>query len=297
MQCRSRVQRNQRRECAAATCRRKACAKLRPPVAPHTNDPLAAHRWALVVAHPGHELRAFHFLERSRPLVAVLTDGSGSLGVSRLNHTTRVLQEAGATRSVVYGRFTDREAYARLMARSATSFVEAAGALARSFEDHRITAVIADTAEGYNPMHDVCRAIAAAAVRMCPRRQPLLFEVDLVGHPDGQGAGIRLRLDDDAFDRKLGVVRRYGVLAAEAQSAFDLHGVEAFRTEFFRRSGATVLSPEDHVPHYERVGNERVRQGRYASALRYGEHVRPVLATLQAVRTAKPHALTFDPLY
>ena len=267
------------------------------PLASYANDPLADHRWALVVAHPGHELRVFHFLERGRPLVAVLTDGSGSLGVSRLDHTTRLLQETGATRSAVYGRFTDREAYAHLMARSPTSFVEAAGELARSFDDHGITAVIADTAEGYNPVHDVCRAIAAAAARMCRRCAPILFEVDLVGHPDGPGAGIRLRLDDDAFARKLGAVRRYGMLASEAQSAFDLHGVEAFRTEFLRRPGATVLSPADHVPYYERVGDERVRQGRYGSALRYGEHVRPVLAALQAVRTVKPHALTFDSLH
>jgi hypothetical protein len=126
---------------------------------------------------------------------------------------------------------------------------------------------------------------------------PVLFEVDLVGHPDGQGTGIRLRLDDDAFDRKLGAVRRYGVLASEAQSAFDLHGVEAFRTEFLRRSGVTVLSPADHVPCYERVGEERVQQGRYGSVLRFGEHVRPVLAALQAVRTARSHALTVDPFY
>jgi hypothetical protein len=35
-------------------------------------------RAALVIAHPGHELRALHWLRLSRPCVFVLTDGSGS---------------------------------------------------------------------------------------------------------------------------------------------------------------------------------------------------------------------------
>jgi hypothetical protein len=30
---------------------------------------------ALVVAHPGHELRVFHWLRLARPCVFVLTDG------------------------------------------------------------------------------------------------------------------------------------------------------------------------------------------------------------------------------
>jgi hypothetical protein len=55
-------------------------------------DPAAA----LVVAHPGHELRVHHWLELTRPFVIVLTDGSGHSGQSRLASTTRVLAAAGA---------------------------------------------------------------------------------------------------------------------------------------------------------------------------------------------------------
>jgi hypothetical protein len=44
-----------------------------------------------MIAHPGHELRVHHWIERTRPLVFVLTDGSGHTGVSRLASTTAVL--------------------------------------------------------------------------------------------------------------------------------------------------------------------------------------------------------------
>ena len=49
----------------------------------------------LVIAHPGHELRAFTFLRRLQPKVAVLTDGSGSQGISRIARTQRILRENG----------------------------------------------------------------------------------------------------------------------------------------------------------------------------------------------------------
>jgi hypothetical protein len=259
---------------------------------------LGSHRWALVVAHPGHELRAFHFVECARPLVAVLTDGSGADGVSRLDETARLLDEAGARRNQVYGSFTDREAYACLMAGDCSRFLETARQLSQSFDAHGITAVLADAAEGYNPVHDVCRSIAEAAVRLCGPRAPLLFELDLVGPPDGNGPGLRLRLDDGAFTRKLDAARRYAALTAETGAAFKQHGVDAFRTEFLRRAVVTALPPPDYTPYYEQVGLERVRQGRYPSALRYRDHVRPVLTLLLvAAGAAEAHALPLNPLH
>jgi hypothetical protein len=249
---------------------------------------LSSHKWALVVAHPGHELRAFHFLERTHPLVSVLTDGSGSTGASRLADTSSLLDRAGATRDAVYGCFTDPEAYARLMARDGAPFIDAARRLGRSFEDRGITAVLTDAAEGYNPVHDLCRGIAEAGSRLLGNRAPSLYEVDLVGPPDGSGTGIRLSLDDDAFARKLDAINRYAVLSGEASSAFERYGVDAFRTEFLRCAITGVLPPDEYLPYYERVANERVEQGRYRSALRYVEHVRPVLATLMALGADTP---------
>ncbi len=246
-----------------------------------------AHRWALVIGHPGHELRAFHFLETAAPLVCVLTDGSGAHGRSRLADTTALLNSAGATRATVYGCFADAHAYAHLIAGDETPFVKVTEQLSLSFAARGITAVLTDAAEGYNPVHDLCRVIAETSVSLCGLRAPCLYEMDLVGPPDGGGLGIRLQLDESAFARKLEAVRRYPALRAEAAAAFERHGTEAFRTEFLRQSTSGVLPPSDYVPYYEEVGNERVQQGRYRSAIRYGEHVRPVLARLLALASAQ----------
>ncbi|HET8774296.1 MAG TPA: hypothetical protein VFP80_10910, partial [Thermoanaerobaculia bacterium] len=69
----------------------------------------------LFVAHPGHELRLHHWLELTRPVVAVLTDGSGSTGVSRVPSTLAVLQATGARAAPVMGEVTDRDVYEAVM--------------------------------------------------------------------------------------------------------------------------------------------------------------------------------------
>src|SRR5438874_10650589 len=68
---------------------------------------------ALIVAHPGHELRLYRWLEMARPLVFVITDGSGS-GRSRIACTIDILEAIGCARGSIMGAFTDRETY-RLM--------------------------------------------------------------------------------------------------------------------------------------------------------------------------------------
>jgi hypothetical protein len=263
----------------------------------HSEFELDSQRWMVVVAHPGHELRVLDFIARTRPFVAVLTDGSASIGRSRLGQTTALLEEMGAMPATVYGRFTDRDAYARLMNGESSAFVAAALELSAMIGTHRITAIATDAAEGYNPVHDVCRVLAEGATGPTNPVAPALFEFDLVGHPDGEGDGIRLGLDDSAFARKLDAIRRYTELAGEAQAAFDAYGVDAFRTEFLRRACSTALAPPSEIPYYERVGDERVKQGRYSHVLRYGAHVRPVMAALLELCAAGTHASALNPLH
>ena len=239
--------------------------------------------WAFVLGHPGHELRVFHLAERTRPMVSVLTDGSGSTGYTRLSETTALLESIGARPGPVYGVFSDAAAYGYLMRGDAAPFVAVSDALARHFVDSGVSAVLVDAAEGYNPMHDICHWIGREAMATAARngRPVRAFEVDLVGSPDGSGSGLRLHLDNDAFQRKLDAVTQYGALAGEAATAFAEHGLAAFRTEFVRELAPAEIPDASWIPHYERVGEERVRQGRYPTVLRYSAHVRPVLAALR----------------
>ena len=66
---------------------------------------------ALVIAHPGHELRVHGWMCRAQPSTFILTDGSGRSGKARIEPTSKILREAGATPGSLYGRLTDRDAY------------------------------------------------------------------------------------------------------------------------------------------------------------------------------------------
>jgi len=256
-------------------------------------------KWLLILAHPGHELRAYHFLERVRPTVAVLTDGSGSTTTSRLSESRVLIAHSGATPAATFGPLTDREAYAALMAADARPFLTQVDRLADHVLTHGVRAIVVDAAEGYNPVHDVCHWMGCAVALRARQHDPqvALFELDLIAHPDSPGDGIRLQLDDAAFERKVEAIGRYDALRTEADAAFERYGRDAFRIEFLRRSLLGRPQPASWVPYYEEVGNARVREGRYATVLRYGAHVRPVIDQLLESAQSAHHATDFGTLH
>ena len=257
------------------------------------------HSWLLIFAHPGHELRAHHLLERTRPAVAILTDGSGSNGPPRANHTRELLARAGARPAPVFCPLSDRDADGALMSSDAEPFVAVCDQLASLLREASITAVVVDAAEGYNPVHDLCHWLGRAAVAKARAFSTNIevFELDLVSHPDGRGQGLRLALDDRAFARKLAAAERYSLLAREAEAAFDQHGREAFRVEFLRHVDVSMPLPVSWMPYYEEVGEARVRAGVYSSALRYADHVKPVVEALLAFARSAPYAEDLSPLH
>jgi hypothetical protein len=249
---------------------------------------------ALVVAHPGHELRVLGWLRLARPLVFVLTDGSGATNRSRVPSTEGVLAEAGACPGSIFGRLTDREMYARLMRSDVASFIQLTEELAAGLIDHGTEYIVGDASEGYNPTHDVCRLIinaAAVRVRAVTGREILNYDFTLVDRSDEcseepQAHTMRIHLDDAMLSRKIKIAREYPEMAVEVETALAKSGIEAFRTECLRPvMPATPADPES-APFYETYGEQRVRSGVYAETLRYADHVRPVALALYEWATA-----------
>jgi len=245
---------------------------------------------ALVMAHPGHELRVHGWLESVRPAVFVLTDGSGRSGRSRLDSTTRILERAGAQPRGVYGRFTDAEAYSRILSHDCAFFTDLAEEIAEDFARDQVECVAGDAIEGYNPAHDVCRHVINAAVAIAQRkrgRRIANFDFTLVGPPDKcaesqRAAAMRLRLDDAALERKLAAARAYSEIAGEVQTALGQMGAEAFRVECLRpvEPGVTNGGWTGERPFYESYGEQQVAADHYQQVIRYHKHVAPLMEAL-----------------
>ena len=250
------------------------------------------NRPVLVIAHPGHELRILGWLERARPLVCVLTDGSGSQGEARVASTSAVLAQTSSRAGPLYGRLSDREIYAAILNRNAGYFLGLADELADSLVAESADYVVSDAIEGFNPSHDVCRLITDASVRIARRRSGRAipaFDFLLEGPPDTcppdrRDDAIWVRLDDAALSRKLAMAHSYSELRSEIERTLATYGSAPFKTE--------CLCPADtddrrqwnaaEVPYYERYGAQRVAAGVYESVVRFREHMQPIAEALQA---------------
>jgi hypothetical protein len=247
---------------------------------------------ALVVAHPGHELRVFHWMERERPLYCCVTEGSGGAAASRMASTDALLARVGSTAGPIYGRYPDKDIYRLLLAGEVDVFVGLARELAEAFVAAGIERVAGDAVEGFNPSHDVCRFVIDGAVALASRRTGRTIDNRdflLDGHPDAcpesrRASATWLRLDEAALDRKIDAAMQYPELRGEVDAALAHFGRQAFAVECLRpvtteeMIGAFAVEP----PIFERHGQMRVGEGRYHEVIRYAQHVLPVRSAIEA---------------
>jgi len=249
-------------------------------------------RAALVIAHPGHELRIHHWLERAKPQVFVLTDGSGHTDRSRLGRTTALLAAVGAAQGPLFGRLTDRQLYRGILGSDGDVFAALSRELAAALDDSGIDYVVGDAVEGVNPGHDVCRLIINAAlmrVAAATGRRLGNFEFAVEGRPDACPAeernhAILVRLDRHAYGRKLAAARTYSEIAVDMARLINNHAADAFRVECLVpvRYGFDIGDRFEHPAIYEAYGEKQVAAGLYSEVIRFRDHVAPVAARLAA---------------
>lgn len=252
-------------------------------------------RTAVIVGHPGHELRVLRWMEESRPLYCCITDGSGSSAASRLASTTAILNSVGAVPGPVYGRYADREIYRLLLDGALDAFVQLTAELADFLVESDVVQVAGDAVEGFNPAHDVCRFVIDGAVdtaRARTGRRIRNYEFVLDGPPAAcpeqvRSDAMRVELSEVMLERKIATALAYRELEDEVRRALDRFGRDAFAVEYLRPATTSrMLEQFDReLPAYERYGTIRVNEGRYDEVIRYREHVLPVH---HAIEAAKP---------
>lgn len=233
---------------------------------------------ALIVAHPGHELVVHRWLCTVRPRVFVLTDGSGRGGTPRVASSRALCQSVGAPCGETFGGVTDRRVYEALLERDCGFVVNLASRLADELAKHSVSTLCGDALEGYNPTHDLCRALINAVAKkigISRREHNLMFELAAPHARDSSGA---TRLCDAAWAAKIAAGERYTALAAELAHARSAWGLEAYQVETLEPCDVeTLRRPYRDTPHFERVGEERVRMGSYRDVVRAREHMNPML--------------------
>ncbi|MEO8036048.1 MAG: hypothetical protein ABI837_16555 [Acidobacteriota bacterium] len=239
------------------------------------------------MAHPGHELRVMGWLQKVKPRVFALTDGSGPEERSRLDLTRVLLESAGVARSEgFFGKITDRQAYKAILECDSGLLLSFVEALAAELIELQIGAIVADAAEGYNPVHDLCRLIVGAGCSLaaCAGLKVTHYEYAVVGPPKSYeyDEHVAYDLDDEELERKLSIARSLTPLRDEVEQLLARFGEDSFRRELFRpvKDWTSMLTDP---PLYERIGEERVTRGRYERVIRYREHMLPLQTRLLAL--------------
>jgi hypothetical protein len=246
---------------------------------------------AVIVAHPGHEMVVYHWMERHRPLYFCLTNGAGGNSTSRLGSTASLLENLGTSRGGLFGRYADREVYQLLVCGRVDEFVDLANELARALIDAEVDFVAGDAVEGFNPAHDLCRFLIDSAVERVQRWTGRRlrnhdFVLDSPPHtcPESlRDAALGVRLDEAAVARKLHAALSYPEMRAEVEGALLVHGKHAFAVECLRPAATSLMVEqfEKESPLYELLGQVRVNEGRYREVVRYRQHMLPVLSALK----------------
>jgi hypothetical protein len=241
---------------------------------------------ALVVGHPGHELKVFGWVSEYKPRVYVITDGSGRSGIARISSTTALVARVGARRGEIFGAVPDADIYRAILQQDIPRFLTLVDELASSFLRYGIDCVAGDGEEGFNPTHDLCRVVVNAAILLAQRtsgRKITNLEFSLTEweeacpEPQHDERCLHWTLDDRLLSAKIAAAQQYVELKDDVNRAIAQRREEYFRNECLR----PVLDPTPHLdtskkPFYETWGERQVLRGEYESVIRLEQHILPL---------------------
>jgi hypothetical protein len=236
----------------------------------------------LLVAHPGHELLLYGWISRNKPVVHVLTNGSTDSSGSRLGRTAELLRGLGARSGAIFGRLSDAEAYTMILERNTALLHSLVTDLAAELERDRPSILVCDAAEGYNPVHDLCKLIGGAAIAMAgvPVKQ---YEYAVVNDPHSRdAAAIVVELSAAEHTAKMNRAAEQSASLADIEALVSRFGANAYQRETLCPVADWTAIDDGATPLYERYGEERVAAGQYVTVIRRREHMLPLRDALGA---------------
>lgn len=242
---------------------------------------------ALIIGHPGHELRAYAFIKKYRPDVFILTDGSGSNNTSRINQSIKLLDSLGAKFQDSIKIFTDIELYNIVLEQDLSEIFLYKNSLKDMIIKNKYDLIVGDALEGFNPTHDICRYLINGILSDLSVNHSLTtilnYDFVLDSAPnnvsfDDNIGGLSLKLSDEEFKMKIDAAMSYPELKYEVDFAIEKYGKEVFLWESFGKvSDLNQISNWSGTkPYYEEFGKKRVSEGSYSTIITFEKHIRPI---------------------
>ncbi len=247
---------------------------------------ITSKKAALIIGHPGHELRAFKYIKDFKPDVYILTDGSGSTNNSRLHQSVKVIKQVGANFQQNFPSFTDKELYNIILEKKLEKIIDIKKKLKQYLVENEYDLIVGDALEGFNPTHDTCRYLINSVVSEVSAQNGksiLNYDFLLDESPnnlstENNKAGFSLQLTHEEFDQKLIAAENYPELKYEVEYAINRFGRDSFLWESFRKvtDEKQIFAWKSEVPYYESFGRKRVEDGIYKNVITFEDHLKPI---------------------
>jgi hypothetical protein len=256
---------------------------------------------ALVIAHPGHELRLYDWLHASRPDVHILTNGSrASTTRARREASAALISSSGGALRDVWQGVLDTELYACIIEQRHGPFLDWTQRLADDLVQREIDLVVTDAWQYYNIAHDLTHLMARVAAAEASAR--LGRKIDVL---DCQVAPAALA--PTAPNVPLYCAKRLSAAEAEAKRAashlypgveIEVSDIETHEAElaytlerlFEPAPIALLRAPPTAKPAYEVYGEARVASGLYKSVLRWSNAATLIDTLCERYDLAADHA-------
>ena len=244
----------------------------------------------VLVAHPGHEIRLYGWIARTKPAVNVLTKGSRhTRRMERLDACAAILDRLGARRGALFGEVFDTALYESILMQRTERFHAWTDALRDSLVDAGTTLVICDGWQSFSVAHDLASLIArVAAAEAADKAGHDVAVLEFAPVPESLPGVIDL--GPAAYEFELTDALKLEK-SAVAKSIPDLHELNEYigtsaeadllRERFYRPCPLSVLLDPPVTPLYERYGRERVSAGLYDRVIGW-ESMRPIVESLLA---------------
>lgn len=249
----------------------------------------------LLIAQPGHELKILGWLKTYLPDVIILTQGEGSIRSARLDQSTLLIHELGLRiRTDCLSPLPDQEVYRSILNQEGGLLLKHWFKVLYDFiKAEHITALVADSAEGCNPIPDLCRVLANQLTKqLCQEGHEILnLEFPLLEHPQhakhNNPPKIEIHLSPEQLKDKIDLARHYGIgdqrLTEKIEMQFTRFGEEAFKIESLYPAEMTDYEKNktsNLKPHFETIGEQRKKEGLYSEIIT-AEHLRKAVQQFQ----------------
>lgn len=240
---------------------------------------------ALIIGHAGHELRVLKFLQVYKPLVIVLTDGSGNNGKSRTHKSREIFEQHNCKISSIFGKYTDRHMYEKMLIKDTEFFKSLKADIMSILIDNEIGFIFGDACEGFNPTHDVCRYLINSCVKEIgiEKIKNYDFVLDVPANPNDEGKDlIVMELGNSDLTNRSKILDRYTELRNEISMAEKKFGAKAFSVECLRKVEDIDQTKtwDGEKPFYETFGEKRKAEGIYSDIITYENNLLPIIKCL-----------------